>query len=221
MNNNPSKLTRVTVTLTLALVAAASVYYLYHWSTSRPWTRDGEVRADIIGISSQVNGQVIDVAVQDNQFVKKGDPLFQIETDDYDLALQEAQVKLEQARQDVRSLTAQIKAAEANVEQGRAQLKLAEKERDRILRALKTDAVSRAYADQAVAAVENATAKLNAYFADLQQARENLGVPGEGNVRIRSAKVDLEDAKLKLSWTSVTAPSDGYVTNLNLKKVTM
>jgi multidrug resistance efflux pump len=217
MEKSPRELTRVIVTVTLVLIAVIAVFIIYYRSATRPWTRDGQVRADIIAISSQVNGQVVKVAVKDNQLVKKADLLFQIDTEDYEMKVKESQVKLDQAHQEVKALIAQVKASAAHVEQGKAQLKLAQTERDRILKALKTNAVSHAYADQAVASVDNAKAKLDASIADLEESRAKLGVSGEGNVRIRSAKVDLQYAKLRLSWTSIYAPSDGYVTNLNLK----
>jgi multidrug resistance efflux pump len=217
MEKSPIKLTRVIVTVALVLIAIIAVFVVYYRSATRPWTRDGQVRADIIAISSQVNGLVVKVAVKDNELVKKSDLLFQIDTEDYEMKVKESQVALDQAHQEVKALIAQVKASAAHVEQGKAQLKLAQTERDRILNALKTNAVSHLYADQAIASVDNARAKLDAFKADLEESKANLGVPGEDNVRIRSAKVDLQYAKLRLSWTSIYAPSDGYITNLNLK----
>lgn len=169
----PKLSTRLIVTGTLVVLAVVVTTLLYYRSVNRPWTRDGQVRAKIIEIASQVSGQVIKVAVIDNQRVKKGDLLFQIDPKDYEL---------------------QVKDAEAVIEQREAQLKLAESEKDRILEALKTNAVSRALADKAVASVNVARANLN------------------------GSKVSLETAKLKLSWTSIYAPGDGYVTNLELKE---
>lgn len=169
----PKLSTRLIVTGTLIVLAVVVTTLLYYRSVNRPWTRDGQVRAKIIEIASQVSGQVIKVAVIDNQRVKKGDLLFQIDPKDYEL---------------------QVKDAEAVIEQREAQLKLAESEKDRILEALKTNAVSRALADKAVASVNVARANLN------------------------RSKVSLETAKLKLSWTSIYAPGDGYVTNLELKE---
>lgn len=169
----PKLSTRLIVTGTLIVLAVVVTTLLYYRSVNRPWTRDGQVRAKIIEIASQVSGQVIKVAVIDNQRVKKGDLLFQIDPKDYEL---------------------QVKDAEAVIEQREAQLKLAESEKDRILEALKTNAVSRALADKAVASVNVARANLN------------------------GSKVSLETAKLKLSWTSIYAPGDGYVTNLELKE---
>lgn len=169
----PKLSTRLIVTGTLIVLAVVVTTLLYYRSVNRPWTRDGQVRAKIIEIASQVSGQVIKVAVIDNQRAKKGDLLFQIDPKDYEL---------------------QVKDAEAVIEQREAQLKLAESEKDRILEALKTNAVSRALADKAVASVNVARANLN------------------------GSKVSLETAKLKLSWTSIYAPGDGYVTNLELKE---
>ncbi len=207
----------VLVTLGLVIVAIIAIYSLYYRSVNRPWTRDGQVSADIIEITSQVSGQVVKVAVKDNQRVKKGELLFQIDPENYKLKVNESEVKLDQSRQEVKSLAAQIKAAEAEIEQRKAQLTYAETERDRIFQALKTNAVSQATADQSVASVGTARANLSASLADLEEANANLGVDGEENVKIRSAKVDLANAKLQLSWTSINAPSDGYVTNLQLR----
>ena len=55
-------------------------------------------------------------------------------------------------------------------------------------------------------------------IADRDQAQANLGEPGDANVRIRSAQVSLDEAQLKLDWTKVYAPTDGYVSNLYLKE---
>ena len=53
-------------------------------------------------------------------------------------------------------------------------------------------------------------------MADLDQAKANLGEPGDANYRIQSGKVQLEQAKLNLKWTSLYAPADGYVSNMSL-----
>ena len=52
--------------------------------------------------------------------------------------------------------------------------------------------------------------------ADLDQAKANLGEPGEANVKVRTAKVELKQAQLNLDWTSIYAPADGFITNMNL-----
>jgi multidrug resistance efflux pump len=64
----------ITLTIVgLALWAAVSLYYRY---IEHPWTRDGQVRANIVGIALRISGPIIRVAVRDNQQLRKGDPLF-------------------------------------------------------------------------------------------------------------------------------------------------
>jgi len=56
-----------------------------------PWTRDGRVRADVINVAADVTGVVVDVPVKDNQPVKKGDLLMQIDPEHYQLAVKQAE----------------------------------------------------------------------------------------------------------------------------------
>ena len=56
-----------------------------------PWTRDGRVRADIINVAADVNGYVTGVPVKDNQLVKKGDVLLEIDPEHYEIVVKQAQ----------------------------------------------------------------------------------------------------------------------------------
>lgn len=56
-----------------------------------PWTRDGRVRAEIVNIAPDVSGAIVDLPVKDNQLVKKGDLLMQIDPSHYELAVEQAQ----------------------------------------------------------------------------------------------------------------------------------
>src|ERR1700737_919964 len=89
--------------LTLTLVglsawAAGSLYYRY---LQTPWTRDGQVRANIVGIAPRVSGPIVRVAVRDNQPVHQGDLLFEIDPENF-----QAQVDL---------AAGQVQNAEANL----------------------------------------------------------------------------------------------------------
>jgi RND family efflux transporter MFP subunit len=63
-----------------------------------PWTRDGRVRADVINVAADVSGVVIDVPVKDNQPVKKGDLLMQIDPEHYQLAVKQAEAMVASRR---------------------------------------------------------------------------------------------------------------------------
>jgi multidrug resistance efflux pump len=79
--------------LTLIVVALALVAGRRLWDHYQvePWTRDGRVRADVVEIAPDVSGLVTDVAVVENQTVKRGQPLFTIDRDRYALALRQAE----------------------------------------------------------------------------------------------------------------------------------
>jgi multidrug resistance efflux pump len=88
--------TAVRVVLTLLVVAAAATigydmvrYYIYS-----PWTRDARVRADIVTIAPDVSGYVTDVRARNDQFVHKGELLFVIDKERYQLALDNAEATL-------------------------------------------------------------------------------------------------------------------------------
>ncbi|MBH3427954.1 HlyD family secretion protein [Pseudomonas alkylphenolica] len=78
---------------TLLVLAAAVVIGRQLWEhyMNTPWTRDGRVRADIINVAADVPGYVVDVPVRDNQLVKKGDLLMQIDPEHYEVAVKQAQ----------------------------------------------------------------------------------------------------------------------------------
>ncbi|HTC07635.1 MAG TPA: HlyD family secretion protein [Acetobacteraceae bacterium] len=78
------------LTLVIVAVAAVAGRGLWNYYQDAPWTRDGRVRADVVTIAPDVSGLVADVLVHDNQTVKRGDVLFRIDPDRFQLALQQA-----------------------------------------------------------------------------------------------------------------------------------
>ena len=95
------------LTLVVLLVALYAGRHLWIYYQVEPWTPDGRVRADIVQIAPDVAGIVTDLAVSNDQQVKKGQFLFQIDRERYALALREAEatlaaqrVKLEQLRRE-------------------------------------------------------------------------------------------------------------------------
>lgn len=96
--------------LTLSAIALAIILCiaLYARYLTKPWTRDGQVRANIVGVASRVEGPIISIPIRDNQVVKKGDLLFEIDPSTFQAALdnatareQEAEATLTQATQEL------------------------------------------------------------------------------------------------------------------------
>jgi len=81
---------RPALTLVIAAVALVLGRGLWVYYMDAPWTRDGRVRADVVTIAPDVSGLVSEVMVRDNQVVKRGDVLFRIDPDRFELALAQA-----------------------------------------------------------------------------------------------------------------------------------
>jgi multidrug resistance efflux pump len=142
--------------LTLALVglatwATGSLYYRY---LQTPWTRDGQVRANIVGIAPRVSGPIVRMAVHDNHPVHQGDLLFEIDPEDF-----QAQVNL---------ATGQVQNAEANLKQQAQNL-----QRQTELYRTRVNALQDF--QNAQDSFEAARAQLASAKANLKLARLNLG----------------------------------------------
>ena len=121
--------------VSLIIVASAVLITLYVWSIieRHPRTDDAAARANVVGIVPRARGQIVKLAVEDNQLVKEGDLLFEIDPDDYELALEKAKSALaaldqqiEIGRSQDEELKFAVKAEEAAVELAKAQSKQAD-----------------------------------------------------------------------------------------------
>jgi len=90
-------LLKIILTLTLFGTAGYFGYKKYQDYFANPWTRDGQVRAQVIQVSPRVSGTVTNINIIDNQFVKKGDLLFEIDKDPFMIKI--AQVNAELKRE--------------------------------------------------------------------------------------------------------------------------
>ncbi len=91
----PHKIIVTTSVILLALIAASLMYWAY---LETPWTRDAQVRANIVGIAPRVEGPIVQIPVKDNQYVKRGDLLFEIDPATFKAAVDNAQAQLEQTQ---------------------------------------------------------------------------------------------------------------------------
>jgi len=229
----------------VVLIAVAVVLIKYRDYVVNPWTRDGQVRADVIQITPRVSGPIVELPVEDNQFVKTGDLLFQIDPRTFAASLAQAQAQYDNARDNYVALDKQVEAELAQVDVSRAAVLQAEsaikedaaeiekndaeyKRQKEMLsqEATSLKAVQRAKANyrvaveqrkEAVAGLTQAKATLAQSEAALAKAKASRGAPGDANAIIRAAQAAVEQAQLDLEFTQVRAPVDGYVTNLDLR----
>lgn len=86
--------------INLAIIAGVLwyAYNAYSEYINNPWTRDGQVRGHVIQVAPRVSGMVTHIAVIDNQLVKKGDLLFSIDQEPFEIGVSQADASLERAR---------------------------------------------------------------------------------------------------------------------------
>ncbi len=89
------RLIRILVTLLILAIATAGGVFLWNHYVVGPWTRDAEVQAQVVSIAPEVSGRIVAVSVADNQFVHKGDVLYEIDPFDYQTALASAEADLQ------------------------------------------------------------------------------------------------------------------------------
>jgi len=90
---------KLLVTLSLFATAGYFGYEKYKEYFQNPWTRDGQVRTQVIQVAPRVSGMVTKIYVKDNQFVKKGDLLFEIDDSKYKFQLAQAKARLKRAQE--------------------------------------------------------------------------------------------------------------------------
>ncbi|MGF1878061.1 HlyD family secretion protein [Photobacterium frigidiphilum] len=182
-----------------------------------PLTTESRVQGYVIQLAPEVTGTVTDVQVGNNQAVKKGAPLFTIDSSRYTLAVERAEVALKQAHEQESALYAKVSSGKAKVATTQASYTNARSEYQRVKKLARQKLVSASMLDNALANNSVALSNLHAAQQDLLSLQVQLGnTPGESTL-VHAAENALEQAQLDLSHTQVIAPSDGVITNLQLE----
>jgi multidrug resistance efflux pump len=181
-----------------------------------PYTSDASVRTFVVRTVPEVSGKVIEVGVRDNQIVRTGDLLYRIDPTPFRIAVERAEAKLAAAGQAVGASTAAVDAAQAQLVEEIAQRGNVREQAARVFELVRLGVYSRARGDQARSQLEEAEAQVRRAQASLEQARQELGPQGADNPQIRETLAALEQARLDLTRTTLLAPGDGVVSNLQL-----
>jgi multidrug efflux system membrane fusion protein len=226
-----------------ALVTGTLVWRInYH----HPSTNDAMVRANIVGIAPEVSGRIVELPVEDNQYVKQGDLLYMIDPRPYQAKLAQARAELLVAEKDVDSRRASSGSAElaierlehqraaAGAEVNRIEAEddylhnylerlepLAEKQyvtADQVKQARSKYAASRAALADARDKELSARSAIDEAKSDSRRAVSLIAQVGNVNARIEAAKAVVAAAELDVEYCSVRAPFDAYVTNLNTRE---
>jgi len=211
------------VGLAILVAAIGLAAYVVHYLDQSPRTDDAFVRADTIGVAPQVSGRIAKLRVQDNQAVKKGDVLFEIDPVPYRHALERARAALDSlekqiglSQRDVRAQQFGAAAARANIDRAEAQARQAADTLGRIEPLLAKEYVTAEQVDQARTAKRSAEAALQVARHDAERAAAAVSGVDALVARLGELRAAVATAEYDLEQTVMRAPFDGRVIDLDI-----
>ena len=240
----PKKRNPIFLVILILLIIGGSWFGIskYRHGLHHEETDDAQVSADISPVIPRVSGYIINVPVEDNQYVKKGDTVLILDDRDYKIKLEEAEAALATAKTNLGSARAITSASKANVsasqasvgtvdaqiEAAKINLWRASQDYDRYANLIKDHSITQQQYEQALAAKQTAEKQLDILKEQKNQAaQQSNAVSVQSNATaqqiniadatIRQREVDVDAAKLNLSYTVITASQAGLVSKINVQ----
>ncbi len=207
--------------LVLATLVTAGVLY---WLNSRHYetTDDAYIDGNISQVSAQVGGRVVRIAFADNQEVRAGQVLVELDPRDFQVRLDQARSQRTQAQAQAAQTRAQLALQQANLDQAQANVRVTEADLGQAqadlarYRAIDPKAITRQQLDNQGAATKSAGAKLDANRQAVAGARAQIeaqrAMVAAQDAAVQQAEVTVRNAELQLSYATILAPADGQVT---------
>ncbi|HXZ47836.1 MAG TPA: HlyD family secretion protein [Usitatibacter sp.] len=209
---------RVLMILGPVVVVAAALYF-YLTGGRYETTDDAYVETARVAISCNVAGRVEEVAVRENQPVRKGDLLFRLDEAPFRIAVEDAAAQLAAARLRVESLKASYRQRLSEQRAAEDTLAYQQREYERQKRLLPSGISSQLQVDRALHAVQDAEAQLAGAKQRIGEVVASLGgdprIAPERHPAVQQAQAALDRARLELSYTVVRAPADGIVARVD------
>lgn len=203
--------------VTFGLWIAAALTEVVFLGQYAPYSKAMFVQSYVVQMAPEFGGLVKEVYVKHNETVKKGQPLFQMDPAEWQSNVDMYTAQLAAADTDVAELNQQVVEAKAAVERARANVQVAQLKYEQIAEAARTNAVSRLRMEETQNDVQVKKAELEATLAELGSAEIALeSKVGDEHSAVAEVLAELEKARYNLDHTTIVAPSDGYVANLQL-----
>ncbi len=226
----------------LGLVGVTVLYFYLGYKATHITTDDAFIDGHIHTIASKIPGTVKALSVDDNQLVKKGDLLVEIDPVDYEVRVNEISsslgaekakiaeiaARVEAAKRQLAEFRAGVEAAHANLELQEADLGQAERDEKRAAALFATDTFTKEQYEKAKTAYDVSVARVKASREQFHEAQlavetqkavvgqiESSGVSQQSTVKQKAAQLDT--AELNYGYTKIYAPADGYITKRSVE----
>jgi membrane fusion protein (multidrug efflux system) len=217
VESKPRSFRRIAMMLIVPLLIVGGLVYYFFAGAGTVSTDNAAVKQDIVSVSAQVNGPIVDVRVKNGDHVKRGDVLYRIDPDSYRVALEQAQAQLAAAKLQTTQLRTQATGTGADITGAQANLEIKRNALGRQQALLKRGFTTRADYEDALNEVRTAETALA--DARARAANANAAIaPGE-QPSIAQAQAAVDKAQLDLSRTEVRAPMDGTIANADRLQV--
>ena len=193
--------------IAVGLIILGLIAYFIIDSIKFQSTDDAYVETTTVSVSPKVSGQIVEVLIKDNQFVKEGDLVARIDDTDYKVKVDQVTAQYERTLLDQENAKANFKAADTNID-------VAKKDLERYTNLYEAGAVSKQTLD-------SAQAKYDAAKAQFTRAEQSVFSTNDSKVAdadLKVIKAQKEQAELNLSYTNVYAPQSGTVASRRVEK---
>lgn len=216
---NGKKIKALIILLTVILIGGWSGLKMFITSKTHIETDNAFIEARIVPVSSKVSGTVARVLVGDNQFVKRGDLLFEIDGRDYQLQIAKAAAGVGMAVNETGGEQMKAEGARAALQSAKARFDQAVLDLSRAEKLYSRDVLSKEQLDRLTTARRVSEAQLKEAEEVLKrfQAEAGLAIKSGSKAKILQRKAQLDEAEQQFSYTKIHAPRDGYITRKTIE----
>ncbi|WP_292010912.1 HlyD family secretion protein [Chryseobacterium sp.] len=211
-------------------------YNEYRYGQTHEETDDAQIASNMSPVISKISGYVAEVKVKDNQFVKKGDTLVILDNRDQKMVLDQSLAALSTAKsnistaeasttatsKNINSSQAAVATANAQIEAAKVNIWKTSQDLKRYANLVKDHSITEQQYEQALAAKQSADKQLQVLVDQRNQIAQQVGIASSQTAAssqqisvahsvVKQREVDVENARLNLSYTVILAPEDGYV----------
>lgn len=198
------------ITVTLIVLAFAGYRYFAYYDTR---SNDAYVSANVINVASLVAGPISAIYIKENQTVKKGQKLIEIDPRPFKYAMDKAKADYKVSQVDYENNKLAITVANERLKQIQSILNLSKDHYRRYQKLQSEGALAEIQLINIEAKIKEQEAQVLAANEQLRIAQINLD-----DNEVRAAKAKYDKAVYLYNNTLITAPADGYVTNFNLRR---